>query len=228
MNIVAIIIARGGSKEIPKKNIMDFCGKPLIAWTIEACINGGIKNVWVSSDSDDILEVSSKYGAKLIRRPSEFAQDFSSSEVAWNHAICYLENKESKKIDWVFAPQVTSPFIEPKDVRLALSKIKNENYDSYFSCCPVDDLLIWRKSKDKMNSINYDWTNRRRRQENEKQFIENGAFYMFQPYFFLENKNRFAGNIGCVEMDNWKFFEIDETTDVIICEVLMKNFIIKK
>ena len=61
-----------------------------------------------------------------------------------------------------------------------------------------------------------------------KQFIENGAFYMFQPSFFLENNNRFAGNIGCVEMDNWKFFEIDETTDVIICEVLMKNFIIKK
>ena len=63
VNIVAIIIARGGSKGIPNKNIMNFCGKPLIAWTIDACLKGGVTSVWVSSDSDEILEISKTFGA---------------------------------------------------------------------------------------------------------------------------------------------------------------------
>ena len=67
MNTVAIILARGGSKGIPKKNIIDFCGKPLIAWTIENCIRGGANSVWVSSDSDEILKISEQFGAKSIK-----------------------------------------------------------------------------------------------------------------------------------------------------------------
>lgn len=228
MNIVAIIIARGGSKGIPKKNILDFCGKPLITWIIEALKNGGVNNIWVSSDCDQILETSVKYGAKTIKRPPKFAQDSSSSEDAWEHSIKFIEESDSKKIDWVFAPQVTSPFTEAKDIKLALHKLLNESYDSYFSCCEVDDLLMWRKIKDNMDSINYEWTNRKRRQENQKQFIENGAFYMFQPKNFLKNKNRFYGNIGCVEMDNWKLFELDEEKDIKICEVLMRNLVLKE
>ena len=61
MKIVAIILARGGSKGIPKKNIINFCGKPLIAWTIEQCLNGGIEDVFVSSDSKEILSISKSY-----------------------------------------------------------------------------------------------------------------------------------------------------------------------
>ena len=60
MNIVAIVLARGGSKGVPKKNIIDFCGKPLIAWTIENWIEGGANSFWVSSDSDEILNISSE------------------------------------------------------------------------------------------------------------------------------------------------------------------------
>ena len=69
MNVVAIILARGGSKGVRKKNIIDFCGKPLIAWTIDNCIKGCANSVWVSSDSDEILEISAEYGANKIKRP---------------------------------------------------------------------------------------------------------------------------------------------------------------
>ena len=58
VKFISIIIARGGSKGIPNKNIMDFCGKPLIAWTIDASLKGGVTSVWVSSDSEQILEIS--------------------------------------------------------------------------------------------------------------------------------------------------------------------------
>ena len=114
VNIVAIIIARGGSKGIPNKNIMNFCGKPLIAWTIDACLKGGVTSVWVSSDSDEILEISKTFGANLIKRPKQFAKDTSSSEEAWSHAINYLEIKMGNFLDWVIAPQVTSPLTESK------------------------------------------------------------------------------------------------------------------
>jgi len=101
MNVVAIILARGGSKGVPKKNIIDFCGKPLIAWTIDNCIKGGANSVWVSSDSDEILEISTEYGANKIKRPDDIAGDFATSESAWLHAINYIEQAE-EKIDWVF------------------------------------------------------------------------------------------------------------------------------
>ena len=71
MKTVAIILARGGSKGIPQKNIIDFCGKPLLAWTIEHCRDNGIDSVYVSSDSDKILEVGEKYGAVSINRYHE-------------------------------------------------------------------------------------------------------------------------------------------------------------
>ena len=71
MKTVAIILARGGSKEILDKNIIDFCGKPLLAWTIEHCRDGGVDSVYVSSDSDKILEVGEKYGAVSINRYHE-------------------------------------------------------------------------------------------------------------------------------------------------------------
>ncbi len=229
MNIIAIIIARGGSKGVPKKNIIDFFGKPLIAWTIETCIKGGIKSVWVSSDSSEILSISRKYGAKTIKRPKKFAKDESSSESAWIHAIKYLEENFNKKADWIFAPQISSPLMEPKDVESALDKIKKSNYDSFFSGCPVDDLLIWKENKNKkLNSINYNWNNRKRRQDSEKQFVENGAFYIFKPKNIIENENRFGKNIGVVEMENWKIFEIDELNDIEICKTLMEKIIIKK
>ncbi len=69
MKSVAIILARGGSKGITQKNIIDFCGKPLLAWTIKHCLDGGVDCVYVSSDSDKILEVGEEYGAESIKRP---------------------------------------------------------------------------------------------------------------------------------------------------------------
>ena len=93
MNIVCIIPARCNSKEIPDKNIISFCGKPLIAWTIEqALYSTCISDVYVSSDSDKILNISKEYGAKTIKRPDDIAKDESTSEEALLHAIDSIEN----------------------------------------------------------------------------------------------------------------------------------------
>ena len=226
MNVVAIILARGGSKGVPKKNIIDFCGKPLIAWTIDNCIIGGANSVWVSSDSDEILEISSNYGANKIKRPDDIAGDFATSESAWLHAINYIEEAE-EKIEWVVAPQVTSPLREATDISKAITLAKENIYDSFFSCSVAEDLFFWQKDINaKLDSVNYDWRNRKRRQDIPKQYIENGSFYLFKPQVLRDTNNRFGSNIGLVEMEFWKMFEIDSYEDLKMCSALMREFII--
>ena len=89
-------------------------------------------------------------------------------------------------------------------------------------------MLIWETNKsEKLSSLNYNWKDRKRRQDSNKQYIENGAFYLFKPEVLKEKNNRFGNNIGFVEMDNWKMFEIDEYDDIKICKILMQYMIIK-
>lgn len=229
MNTVAIILARGGSKGIPKKNIIDFCGKPLMAWTIEHCLNGGASSVWVSSDAEDILQVGREYGAEIIQRPADISDDFATSESGWLHAIDYVENKTGEKIDWVLAPQVTSPLREAADIARGIKKAEEGQYDSFFSCSIAEDLFFWERKEDgKLDSVNYDWRNRKRRQDIPQQFIENGSFYLFKPEVLKAHNNRFGQAIGYVEMEFWKMFEIDSKDDLKMCGALMKEFLINK
>ena len=78
-----------------------------------------------------------------------------------------------------------------------------------------------------LESINYDWKNRKRRQDFSKQHIENGSFYLFRPEILREYNNRIGGRIGIVEMDFWKMFEIDSLNDLRMCSALMKEFLIE-
>ena len=224
---IAIILARGGSKGIPQKNIVDFCGKPLLAWTIEHCLDGGVEEIYVSSDSDEILEIGEKYGAVSIKRPEEISGDKSTSESSWLHALEVIEAKTNKP-DWVLAPQVTSPLRSANDIWNALLIAKTQKYDSLFSCSIAEDLFFWEENSGKLESVNYDWQNRKRRQDVPKQYIENGSFYMFRPEVLRKNNNRFGGRLGVVEMEFWKMFEIDSMEDLQMCSVLMKELLLEK
>lgn len=221
--IAAIILARGGSKGIPSKNITEFCGKPLIAWTIEQCLEANISDVYVSSDSHEILEISRRYGATPLTRPLEISGDLSTSEDGWLHALDVIESG-GKGFDWCLAPQVTSPLRHSTDILKGIDLAFSGKYDSLFSCCVAEDLFIWRHESGAYNSVNYNWKNRKRRQDFGKQFVENGSFYLFQPNFLRVHKNRLGGKIGVVEMEFWKMFEIDSKDDLRLCSAIMKEF----
>ena len=225
--IVAIVLARGGSKGIPKKNIIDFCGKPLMAWTIEHCVKGGADLVYVSSDSEEILAVGEQYGARPIIRPSEISDDLASSESGWLHALSVIEDAVSD-IDWILAPQVTSPLRTETDIRRGVQIASSGSFDALFSCSIAEDLFFWEQTPKGLDSVNYDWRNRKRRQDVPKQYIENGSFYLFRPEVLRANNNRFGGRIGTVEMEFWKMFEIDSMEDLRMCAALMKEFLIEE
>ncbi len=227
MNIHSIIPARGGSKGIHNKNIIDFCGKPLIAWTVEQCLSSKyVSHVWVTSDSQEILDVAEKYGAKTIRRPDDISGDLASSESAWVHAIEAIQ--KDTEVDLVLAPQVTSPLREVKDIDNAIELFQKEKYDSMFSASMAEDLFFWGESNTGLNSVNYDYKNRKRRQDFKEQIIENGSFYLFKPEVIQNNNNRFGGKIGFSKMEFWKMFEIDNAEDLRMCSALMKEFLIKE
>ena len=222
MNIVCIIPARGNSKEIIDKNIINFCGKPLIAWSIEqALASNHINSVYVSSDSDKILNVSIKYGAKEIKRPDILAQDESSSEEALVHAINEIEQSDSNKIDLVVFLQGTSPLRSLGDIDGAINLFIKNNLDSLFSACDLKDLMVWKNVDSELTSINYDYKNRERRQDMQKQYGENGSIYLFKPEIIRESMNRLGGKIGTYVMDAWKIHEIDNKEDIGICEYFM-------
>ena len=229
MKVASIILARGGSKGVPNKNKRDFCGKPLISWTIEQCIDGGIDkdNIFVSSDSHDILEIGHEYGVGSIFRTPEVSGDGATSELSWIYSIDYLR-KLGFNYDWIFAPQVTSPMREPSDIKNGLLMAESGEYDSLFAATKTDQCSLWKRSKDGLESIGYDYKNRKRRQDNDIQYIENGSFYMFKPDSIKKFNNRMYGNIGIVEMDQWKSFEIDSIDDFKLCSLVMKEYMLKK
>jgi N-acylneuraminate cytidylyltransferase len=227
-DFVAIILARGGSKGIPGKNIVNFCGKPLIVWTIEQLQDSkGIDSIWVSSDSEDILKVGLNHGTQTIRRPDNISGDDATSESGWLHALEFIEKKIGT-VELVIAPQVTSPLREPVDFERGLRDYQDQECDSVFSCSVVEDLFFWEKGSDEnLKSVNYNYKNRGRRQDISKQYIENGSFYIFKPDLLRQCKNRLGGKIGMTRMEFWKMFEIDTIEDLKMCEVLMRAFLLE-
>lgn len=219
---IAIIPARGGSKGIPGKNLIPINGKPLIAWSINHALSSSlVDEVWVSSDSQEILKFSESIGAKTITRPVEISGDSASSESAWIDAIIQIQ-KMDENIGLIVGMQATSPIRNEKDIDNAIAQYRQEGLDTLFSGNILDDMNYWSiNDNDDLYSVNYDYQNRKRRQELQEKFLENGSFYIFTPEGVLSNNNRLYGNIGCYLMDKKAMFQIDEIEDVEICEAIM-------
>ena len=227
MEVIAIIPARGGSKGIPQKNLIHFCGNPLLAWSILQAKNADlIKKVYVSSDNEEILSVAGQYGAEAILRPSEISTDTSTSESALIHSLDRIENSEKIKIDLIVFLQATSPLRESIDIDNAISKILKEQGDSLLSVCLLDDLCAFRKKGNQLYGITYDPYKRGRRQDREPIYHDNGSIYIFKPEILRKFNNRIGGKTVLFEMPFWKFFEIDTWDDVEICEFFFKKYIL--
>lgn len=222
---VAIIPARGGSKGIPRKNLVDVCGKPLIAWSILQAKNARhVDSVWVTSDDDEILEVADSFGARPIRRPAEFSGDQASSESAWLHALEVIEAHDIA-VDLVVAMQATSPIRESSDLDGGLQALREHGYDSLLSVAEVEDFFTWRLGDEGgAQSVNYDYRNRKRRQQIEKRYLENGSFYIFRPQQLRRENNRLGGHIGLFVMGRYKMFQIDNPEDIELCAAVMHGF----
>ena len=148
-NFLAVIPARGGSKRLPGKNILDLCGKPIIAWSIEAGLNSSyIDKVVVSSDDDDILDTAKRFKAEIIKRPKQLASDTASSFDVVKHAIDNLES-----YDYVVLLQPTSPLRNYQHIDKAIEFLEEKNADSIISVCEVNHSPLWSNTLQELSLI---------------------------------------------------------------------------
>lgn len=213
--IVAVIPARGGSKGIPGKNIAPFCGRPLLAWTIKQA--RALMPVYVSTDCPRIVAVAAENGANIIHRPRHLAGDEATSESAWLHAAQQVD------ADLIVGMQATSPVRETRDIAEALALYRAQGLDSLFTACEADDRFLWREGARGLESFTYDWRARRRRQDCERRYVENGSFYIFTPEV-LSRGNRLGGRIGAFLMAKHKGVQIDTPEDMRLAEVIMRGY----
>jgi len=221
---VAVILARGGSRGIPRKNIIEFAGKPLITWTISQVLEAGISHVYVSTDDEQIARIAKDAGAKIVPRPTELAGDLASGDQAVIHVVDFL-NLLPETI--VVMPQVTSPLRFPEHIVEAVGLIASGKADSVFTANRIDDICVWELT-DSPKSVTYDYQNRGSRQERPMTVVENGSIYCTTAGAMRSSGNRLNGRIRVSLMPRWTMPEIDELEDLLLCEALMRAFVTKE
>lgn len=225
---VAFIPVRGGSKSIPLKNIKPISGKPLVYWTVKAaCGCKYIDKVYVATDSEKIRETveSFKLGseaelfskATAIDRSAESASDTASTEFAM------LEFASNYEFDNIVLIQATSPLLVSDDLDRGFEAFGEEGTDSVLSVVRQKRFHWANDECGFAHPTNYDVFKRPRRQAFDGYLVENGAFYISSKADLIKSQNRVSGNIKAVEMNEDTFFEIDEPSDWVIIEALMKK-----
>lgn len=216
--IVALIPLRGGSKSIKKKNIKTIASKPLCAWVLEAaCACTVIDEVYVSTDSQEIIEVVGSLGLpiNIVNRPEYLATDVASTEDVMLHFA------EQIQFEHLVTIQATSPLLTSLDLEGGVSQYQKDNSDSLLSAVRFKH-FFWT---DDAKPINYDPQYRPRRQDFDGTLMENGAFYITSKDILSKNKCRLGGAIGIYEMSAETAVEIDEPEDWIVVEKSLLNLV---
>lgn len=219
---VAIIPARGGSRRLPGKNLRMVAGKPLLAHTVRQAVEAGcIDRTYVSTDSAEIADVAAEFGASVIWRPAELADDLAPSESALAHALRVLREERGEEYDTVVFLQCTCPVRLPSDIRRALDKFNEEEADSLLSVVR-SQLFIWSLRGGEPSSMSYDFRQRRRTQDMDPLFVENGSIYVFKPWVLAQHGNRLGGRIAFYEMDRRSLIDVDDESDIAVCRSLLE------
>lgn len=224
MNI-AIIPARGGSKRIPRKNIKDFHGKPMIAYSIEAAlISGCFDEVCVSTDDNEIAEVALRYGATIpFIRPAELADDYASTQDVMTHALNWYK-QNNRVITHVCCIYATAPFITPEALQNGLSALKSDDLDYAFSATsysfPIQRAIkLTEQGTVEMFQPEHLST---RSQDLEEAYHDAGQFYWGTAPAFINRKPFFSSRAKAILLPRKYVQDIDTQEDWELAEVLFK------
>jgi CMP-N,N'-diacetyllegionaminic acid synthase len=229
MNVLGLIPARGGSKGLPKKNILTLAGKPLIAWTIEAAKGSGlISKVVVSTDDHEIMEISKGYGAEVpFLRPDEIAKDTSPTYDAIYHALKYFEDA-GESFDVVALLEPTSPLRKADDIDNALAQLRlhyNEadgiismgevHLENPYVCKVIEDGFITPLMTGPLKIS--------RRQDYPKIYFPYGVLYAAKTEVLLKEKTFYTSRVLPYFIERWQNYEIDDLYDLICVESILNH-----
>ncbi|HIP20811.1 MAG TPA: pseudaminic acid cytidylyltransferase [Sulfurimonas sp.] len=214
-NVVAIIPARGGSKRIPRKNIKDFYGKPLIAYSIEVALKSKLfDKVIVSTDDEEIATIAKKYGAKVpFLRPKELSDDFTGTQDVINHALEYLK-KNNEAYDYVCTIYATAPLLQEKYLIEGFEKLKASTAVNAFSATsmpfPIQRTFYLDKDgRSKMFTPEYFNT---RSQDLKEAYQDAGQFY-WKKTGKLSKENMFGSDSIPIILPRYLVQDIDTVED---------------
>ena len=223
---VALITARGGSKGLPRKNVLPLAGKPLIAWTIEAALeSAAIDKVFVSTEDQEIAEISSSYGANIIARPLELASDQASSEAVVEHAIQFFK-ANGVDINTLALLQPTSPLRTAQHIDSAFEQYEKNNADMVLSVFEPEHTPVKAYISASDGSIKGLYSEEApysRRQDLPKAYQPNGAIYIFNVEVFMENVKFPRHNVYPFVMSSSDSTDIDTQQDLILAEQIYRE-----
>ena len=220
---LAIIPARGGSKRLPRKNILNLCGKPLISWSIEAGLKSKyIDKVVVSSDDTEIINISNELKVQVIKRPDELASDTSTSFDAVKHAIDNLESYE-----YILLLQPTSPLRNENHIDKAIEILEEKNADAVISVCEMNHNPLWSNTLDDSLSMEGFIGNNllnNSSQDLKKYYRLNGAIYLCKTDKLLKEKSFFLKkNIFAYVMNSNNSIDIDRKEDFELASLYLSQ-----
>jgi N-acylneuraminate cytidylyltransferase len=215
VSVLAVIPARGGSKQVPRKNLVPIAGVPLVGRAIAtARATQGIDHVVVSTDDAEIARVAGEHGALVIDRPASMSGDTASSELALLHAL-----DQFPETDTLVFLQATSPFIDPVALGRAIDRVSSGADDVVFSAFETYAFL-WRQTSTGTVGVNHESAVRPRRQDREAHLHETGAFYVMNAAGFREAGHRFFGRIGVELTEERAAIEIDTPDQLQLAQAI--------
>ena len=219
MSALAVIPVRGGSKGIPRKNLREVGGKPLVVWTIEQALDAQARmRVVVSTEDAEIAQVARAAGAEVIDRPAELAQDTTATEPVVLHVLETLAG-QGYEPDHVMLLQATSPVRRPGTIDRALAQALDTGVDSLVGVVPQTPFLWWTARDGHGPTADFDIDHRPRRQEltdRQMRYRETGSLYVTRPWLYRERLNRIGGQIGLFVMDEVEGVDIDGPLDLAL------------
>ncbi len=223
MNNLCIIPARGGSKRIPRKNIKDFLGKPIIAYSIEAALNSGLfDEVMVSTDDNEIAEIAIKYGAKVpFMRSNETANDVSTTYAVIEEV---LQKYKSEGLEFIHACCIypCAPFVSFVKLKEAFQKLNH--FDTVFPIVQYGFPIQRALQKDETDKISFIQPEFElsRSQDLNASYHDAGQFYWFNIDKLFQNKSLMSKNTACVVLSEMEVQDIDNEIDWQLAELKYK------
>ena len=222
-NVLGLIPARGGSKGIPRKNIRELAGIPLIAHSIQAARDAtAIDSVVVSTDDKEIAEVAESHGARVpFMRPSELATDEAPTAPVITHALKTLHDA-GEAYDAFVLLQPTSPLRTATHIDEAYSLYEESNTDSVISVYPTYDTR-WERTPKGAKKLNYTDA-AKRRQDRDPEYVINGAIYVTDVEQFLQTEETITGTTKMYEMTERESVDIDTPFDLWLAEQILTEW----
>lgn len=226
LNILAIIPARGGSKGIPKKNIRPFCGKPLIAYSIEAAkAASSVSRIIVSTDNEEIVATARAYGAEVpTMRPSEMSGDKSPVINAALHMLDYLRDTEGYNPSHVLLLQTTSPLREASDIEKAVELLREHAGDSLVSLCRTENGLYSMNADNVVDTLYGGYVSSTNRQMLPKTYKLDGCMiYLIKTDVLRRERSFLGGKLIGYEIARWRAIDLDEPEDFVLAELVYQH-----